>query len=202
MGWQTMSKNVRDILSRFSAAWPSGRKDFRNAGDESWKSYALSLRELVESGDRESIAVGLSDENRQVRALCARALGFLPSADTISALSDILTGDTWATARLLAADSLGMIGSDTAHVALEGAQADEEDDDVLLHIEIARSRSSGLEPRAVNELMTIEAHLLDSAHVGEQAPGFILNDGYGTEVALSDSRSKRAVALYFLYGDG
>ena len=197
-----MSKNVRDILSGFSASWPSGRKDFRTSGDDSWKKYALTLRDVVQSGDSESITAGLAHENRQVRALCARALGFLPSEDTVAALSGVLTTDSWATVRLLAADSLGMVGPNSTRLALERATADEEDEDVLLHINIALSRHSGLEPGIVDQLLSISEELLDSAVIGKPAPAINLSDGYGTEVALADFRSKKAVALFFLYGDG
>lgn len=197
-----MKQSVNAIIDAFSAAWPSGRKSYRTAKDDSWKSYALAFRNLIESQDAATIRHRLDDDNRQVRALCARVLGFIPSEDSVPALARTLGGDTWPTARLLAADSLGMINSDGSKQALMTSLGDRQKADVELHIEISLSRSSSLEETALDEALSIAEDKLDIARVGEEAPSVVLSDGYGTNVPLHSRQKRRAVALYFLYGDG
>ncbi|MBT3276190.1 MAG: hypothetical protein HN368_23790 [Spirochaetales bacterium] len=197
-----LGENRNSHIGLFSNAWPSARKDFRTPGDESWKIYAMALRDLVVSGDSAVIVKGLADENRQVRAICARALGFLRSEDSVSDLSAALCGDEWATVRLITADSLGMIYSDYAIESLRSAKKSEEENDVLLHIDIALNRDSGRENDALEKLLSLEKVMLDAARIGAPAPDFTLPTGEGDFFDLTGYRDGGAVALYFLYGDG
>ncbi|MAG13428.1 MAG: hypothetical protein CMN78_02410 [Spirochaetales bacterium] len=194
--------NVSDLLQTFSESWPSDRKDFRIEGDESWKAYAATLRDIVAEGDVEAASQGLHHENKQVKALTVRALGFLREPKTVPALANILSADDWATCRLIAADSLGMIGTKDARDALGAAVTSEDSADVALHIEIALGRSSGLESGALADLKKIDDASLGKAAIGNTAPDFTLTTADESVVTMLDYRDKQPVALYFLYGDG
>ena len=194
--------DIDRIIDRFSSAWPPGRKDFRTAGDQSWKTYATTLRDLVAARQPALVEKQIHHENRQVRALVARALGYLAHERSVPVLAELLEEDSWATTRLLAADALGMIHTENAAAVLTEARDKEENDDVKLHIGVALSRESGLENGALEDLLAIKAERLDSARIGEPAVGFSLLDGNGADVDLIRYRNTRAVALYFLYGDG
>lgn len=197
-----MSTDLAAIYNSFSELWPSGRKDFRTIEDASWKTYALVLRNLVDSGDSAFIEDRLEDTNRQVRAISARALGFLRSQDSVPALRAVLSDDAWATTRLSAADSLGMIYTDAATQVLKSAKLSEEDKDVSLHIDIALNRETGVEETAVEDLLRLNEGMLAAAQVAEPAPDFASKSGDGKAVNLNDYRNGGSVALYFLYGDG
>jgi hypothetical protein len=118
----------------------------------------------------------------------------------VPALVKTLGTDDWATVRLLAADSLGMIHAPAAMDALRQSPPDE-NKDVSLHLEIARTRETGLERNALDGLLAITEKDLESAAVGGPAPGFVLPTTQG-QVSLANYSGKYAVALYFLYGDG
>ena len=193
---------VADLLHQFSDMWPSGRRDFRSDGDESWKTYALTLRDLVVGGNTDLVPQGLEHENGQVRALVSRALGFINDPAMVPNLAAALSMDSWATVRLLAADSLGMIGTDGAREALAKALESEDQADVKLHIRIAMERVSGLESSALEDLKRIEKNFIDIADTGIPAPDFSLPGTDGSMTSLSMYQDKRPVALYFLYGDG
>jgi HEAT repeat protein len=195
-----MNEQVTRTLEAFSERWPEDRQDFRRQGDDSWKSYATALRDLVAAGPGAGVEEALGHTNRQVRAMAARAVGFINSPESVPLLSAALLGDEWATVRLLAADSLGMLHTAAAAASLERAGEDE-NKDVRLHVEIALSRRSGLEADAVADLLAIDERCLGSATIGREAPAFALPTT-SSRVALGDHREQRAVALYFLYGDG
>ena len=195
-------KSVSDLFRTFSGQWPRDRKGFRSDEDESWKAYATTLRDLVSTGDAGEVSQELRHENSQVRALAARALGFINDANSVPGLSKVIMEDQWATARLLAADSLGMINTPDARSALHEASQTEENKDVVLHAEIALSRSSGLEARALEDLKSIEETSLGIAASGKVAPDFSLPTSDDREIILSGYKDERPVALYFLYGDG
>ena len=112
-----MSDRIPSLLERFSARWPEEREDYRRENDDSWKTYATTLRDLVAQGEPAPVERGLTDHNQQVRAICARALGFMESRRSVAALADTAKNDPWATVRLLAVDSLGMVGDPAAREA-------------------------------------------------------------------------------------
>ncbi len=196
------SMDVPKVIESFSAAWPADRTDFRQSHDDSWKTYGTALRDLVASNDVVAVSKGLGDENQQVRALSARALGFLGDASAVPSLVKALEEDAWPTVRLLAADSLGMIRTDEALAALAAAAKTEKTGDVLLHVGIASRRESapGDEPRKA--VISLDPKSFDQAKVGEAAPAFDLRTPAGKRIALSDFKGKSGVVLLFLYGDG
>ncbi len=200
--------DVSKTLEWFSSQWLPDRRDYRGPEDSSWKSYATALRELVAAGrdSKESSAeltgTGLAHANRQVRAISARALGFLRAEPAVPALTKTLTTDEWETPRLLAADSLGMIFTEQAMASLDRAKASEKNRDVKLHIDIALRRDSVLEPGAAADLPAIDEAHLGAAEVGASAPDFTLPEPGKKPVTLSRYRGERGVALFFFYGDG
>jgi HEAT repeat protein len=193
---------IQTTIDDFSTAWPSGRKDFRNEGDETWRDYARALSVLVSSEDAERVEIQLKNDNRQVRALAARALGFMARPRSAPVLSAALRKDEWATVRLLSADALGMIHTSDTRATLSEAAGNDESADVNLHIERALSRSSSIEESALKDVRRLGTAAFDSARIGSQAPDLALKDGHGVTVDLGSFRNQRAVALYFLYGDG
>ena len=194
--------DVAAALEAFSKAWPADRTDYRTSDDTSWKTYARTLRTVVGAGDVDALTKGLAHDNRQVRALCARALGFLGKQASVKALAKSLAEDDWATARLLAADSLGAICTDAARKALGAAKEAETSRDVRLHIDIALRREQVLDAAPRKALLSLTAADLDTATVGKPAPAFELETPTGTKVTLADYRGKRNVVLVFIYGDG
>lgn len=194
--------DVPRVLQEFSAAWPADRKDYRRPDDDSWKVYGTALRDLVASNDVVAVSKGLGDANQQVRALSARALGFLGDASAVPSLTKALEADVWPTVRLLAADALGMIRTKEALAALAAASKTEKSGDVLLHVGIASRRDAapGDEPRRA--VLSLEPKSFDLAKVGEAAPAFDLRTPAGKRIALSDFKGKSGVVLLFLYGDG
>ena len=198
------SDRVGAQLAAFSKAWPAKRTDYHTARDESWKVYAKTLRDLVAIGPKAEpgLRKGLKDANQQVRALCARALGYLNAREAVPDLIKALEEDAWPTVRLLAADSLGMIRAPAGLAALKAAQKREKKGDVLLHVDIALRRPTGLDKAAVKELLSIKDSDLGAAKVGKAAPDFELEDSDGKRYKLSSFKGKQNVVLVYLYGDG
>ncbi len=196
--------DVTKLLAEFSKSWPTDRKDYSTDGDDSWKDYALTLKRLVSAGDRgiAEVRAGLTDPNRQVRALSAQALGFLRAEGAVADLKRALLSDPWETVRTNAADSLGMIGTRRAVLALEEAKGKQENRDVSLHIKIALKRSRPLEQDALRDLLTIDGKILESVALKARAPEITLKTPKGQVVSLSDYRGKKNVLLVFFYGDG
>jgi len=194
--------DVAAALEAFSKAWPADRTDYRTSDDTSWKAYARTLRAVVGAGEADALTRGLAHDNRQVRALSARALGYLGGKASVKALAKSLAEDDWATTRLLAADSLGAIHTKAARKALGTAKEAETSRDVRLHIEIALSREQGLDTTPRKALLALTAADLETATVGKPAPAFELETPTGTKVTLADHHGKRHVVLVFIYGDG
>ena len=199
-------RSPQTVLGDFDEAWPADRPVYRRDGDVSWREYPTALRDLVVA-DTEAIPHLVhalrGHDNRQVRALAARSLGFIAADETVPALGAALREDDWPTTRLLAADALGMIGNQASKQALESVRPDipEDDTDLALHVRIALQRKTGVEQRAKDELRRISADRVATARVGEAAPSFVLRDAGGGERGPSDYRD-RVVALMFVYGDG
>jgi len=196
------TSDVGAALEAFSEAWPSDRTDYRTDGDDSWKAYARTLRAVVDAGKTAPLEDGLKHENRQVRALCARALGYVRKRSSAPHLTKALAEDKWPTVRLLAADSLGLLDTPAAREALETASELEKVGDVSLHIDIAlrRKRVPGKEYKQA--LLSIAETDLGAAEVGKAAPAFSMETPAGDKYSLSRYRGKRPVVLVFNYGDG
>ena len=194
--------DVAAVLAAFSKAWPSDRADYRSEGDDSWKAYARTLRTLVGAADAAALGAGLKNENRQVRALSARALGYLSEGESVNALARVLTGDEWPTVRLLAADSLGAIATPAARKALSAAQRTEKKGDVLLHIDVALRRKEAPGKDFKKALLALRDSDLEPLQVGKPAPAFSLETPEGKRFSLADYRGKKHVVLVFIYGDG
>lgn len=189
-------------LERFGKAWPQDRPPHRVAGDESWKRYAITLRDVVAAGAKgvPALVAGLSDPNPNIRALAARALGFLEAEEAVPQLA-LLLKDPLNQVAVPAADALGQIGGPTALDALKLAGKDASDVDTSLHIQRAIERGVTLERDAREQLLATDERTLGSAQVGKAAPDFTLSDSGGTPWTLSAQRGK-VVVLVFLYGDG
>ncbi len=197
-------RNVAAVLRDFGRQWPESRLPHPHQGDtDSWKAYALSMKQLVAMGDKAvpGLIDGCSDDNYQVRALSARVLGYLQAEQSVPSLVKLLA-DTSAPVALLAADSLGQIQDPRGLDALRSARGSEKRGDVLLHINKSLDRDMSLEEDVVEQLLQISPDSIDSAKVGHVAPDFTLQDADGNSWTLSDQRAKKSVVLVFIYGDG
>ncbi len=192
------------VLAEFSRAWPDERTPYRTDEDTtSWKSYVLALKQLVGMGERAVPALieACDDASFQVRALSARALGFLQAQQAVAKLIELL-GDSQPPVALLAADALGQIQDPAGLKALEAARRTLRNGDVLLHVNKALQRRVPLESDVREQIMRIDAASIDTARVGQAAPDFTLKDAWGEPWSLADFRGEKAVVLIFIYGDG
>lgn len=191
------------ILGEFSKAWPENRTPYRTDRDASWKSYALALRALVLIGDKAvpSLLAGCSDKNFQVRALSARALGFLGAKSAVPKLIELLD-DPQGPVALLAADALGQLQVPAGLEALEKAKARLKNGDVLLHVNKALERKTPVEEDVRELILKLDERSIDAARIGKPAPDFSLKDAQGKSWTISQFKGQKAVALVFMYGDG
>ncbi len=103
-----------------------------NIGTEISTSLAAGLpslgqdRQAVNPRVMQAFFTALSDEEPEIRAEAAYALGRMESADATPVLTEVLEGDAVASVREQAAWALGMIEDDTAVLALSAALADED----------------------------------------------------------------------------
>ncbi len=197
------AESIEGLLQAFQRDWPDDRTPYRTEDDETWKTYAVTLKGLVAHGPTATAPlIGACDsESFQVRGMAARALGFLEAERAVPKLIELLE-DQRDTVALHAADSLGQIRSPEAIAGLEKARTTERRGDVLLHVNKALERSVPLEPEARAELLRIDDSSLGIASVGQMAPPFALRTAEGKRWNLADFRGKSAVVLVFIYGDG
>jgi len=198
------AQEVAMVLRAFGRDWPADRTPYRTEEEtESWKTYALSLKQLVATGEKgiPGLIEGCEDANFQIRALSARVLGYLRAKASVPKLIELLS-DKRAPVAVLAADSLGQIHDPRGLEALRSARDDETRGDVLLHLNKSLDRQVPLEDDVVDQLLEIDSESIDSAQVGLAAPNFTLQDAEGRPWTLSDQRGKKSVVLVFIYGDG
>ncbi len=200
----SQADDATSVLGRFRKAWPADRVPYRTAEDRSsWQAYAVALRELVAIGDDAvgPLITATGDENLHVRALAARALGFLANGQAVPALIKLLDDREPAVA-VAAADALGQIQDRRGLQALERARKKVRHGDVLLHISKSLRRGVPLERLSKEQLLRIDQRHLAAAKVGQPAPDFELLDQRGRPWRLSDQEGESAVVLVFIYGDG
>lgn len=191
------------ILEQFAKDWPDGRTAYRTEGDSSWIVYAKTLSQLVAMGDQALPALieGSKNPSPQVRALCARVLGFSGEKSVASTLIELL-GDKSSFVAVLAADALGQLQDPAGLEALRAARLKHTNGDVLLHISKALDRKTPLEEGVREQVVQINSKTINSAKVGQLAPDFTLSDSTGKAWQLEDFRGKKSVVLVFIYGDG
>jgi len=198
------TEESKGVLRAFGNDWPEDRVPYRVEEDtESWKAYALALKQLVAMGEKAvpGLIEGCDDTNFQIRALSARVLGYLQAKASVPKLIELLS-DKKAQVALAAADSLGQIQDPKGLEALRSARDSETRGDVLLHINKSLDRKVPLEDGVLEQILKIDRESIDSAKVGLSAPDFTLQDTEGKTWTLSDQRGKKSVVLVFIYGDG
>ena len=196
--------DVASVLREFRSDWPDERTPYRNEEDtESWKTYALSMKQLVAMGEQAvpGLIESCQDASFQVRALSVRVLGYLQAEASVPKLIELLD-DKSAPVALLAADALGQIQDPRGLQALRSARNAETRGDVLLHINKSLDRQVPLEDGVVEQILLIDSDSIDSATIGHAAPDFTLQDADGKSWTLSDQRGRNSVVLVFIYGDG
>ncbi|MGM0485505.1 MAG: HEAT repeat domain-containing protein [Planctomycetota bacterium] len=164
----------------------------------------LAFRSLVltATDDRGAARQGLADDKAPVRILAAQTLQFLPCREMAAELIDAAEHDEEPAVRLYAVDALGTLGGKDARAALRRLRQTEKNRDVKRHVVYALERRPGSPVASVaDSLRDWDVQRLDAARVGEMAPDFSLTSLSGETVALSSFRSRKSVALVFLYGD-
>ncbi|NOX54000.1 MAG: redoxin domain-containing protein [Planctomycetes bacterium] len=206
-GWghlpEVRGEDVASILREFSRHWPDDRIPYRTAEDTTtWKTYVLSMKRLVALGEAAvpELIAGCDDRSFQVRALCARVLGFLEAREAVPKLIKLL--EDRPEVAVLAADALGQIQDAAGLAALRAARRRVRNGDVLLHVNKALERRVALEDDVREQILKISADSIDLAKLGQPAPDFTLRDPTGKPWTLSRFRGKKAVVLVFIYGDG
>ena len=105
-----------------------------NSPDVENRVSALSkLEDIAADGDeeaRELIYRSLEDNNGEVRARAAEALGWIEDREAVESLAELLRNDEDPEVRASAADALGEIGDKSAVRALKNAALNDKDEDV------------------------------------------------------------------------
>lgn len=203
----------QELLKSFAQTWresdwqqkgrflPNGY--MRKEGGEGWQARMRVMRELVQHG-RASVPLlleTLKTGNAPQKILAAQTLGYLGAEVPTEPLVAALKAETDAAVRLYLVDTLGMIGKADAVDWTELLKG-EQNRDVRRHVAYVEQRKNkSLDPRVVESLKTWDVRQINSATVGQPAPGFVLQSAQGESVRLSDFRGKQAVVLVFIYGD-
>jgi HEAT repeat protein len=110
--------------------------------DDHWRVQLLAVRDLLRLGDAKTseIAVGLEDDDVQVRYVCATALGILRSQSEVESLERIVRGDPDALARSQAIVALGQIGATQSMDLLRDRHANDDSKDVRHQAELSIDR--------------------------------------------------------------
>lgn len=166
---------VEALIAKFkSVNWDSRAKESKKRKeDDAWKIRLEVERDLVAQGNAaiSPLILGLSDENRHVRALAAYVLGVVGNAESSSNLQKTLESDPDATVRIYAAEALGRISQQKS---------------VNIEAEYAKAK--------------VKADFA-SAIVGQPAPDFSLMSTEGERVQLSLFKETQNLILIFTVGD-
>ncbi len=199
------ARSPAETIDSFGDAWdvPSGA--MRPPDDEGWKARMVALCELVRLGPESlpALTAAPDDDDAEVRALAAQAIGFLGDASATDTLDRLLADDPDPTVRMYAADALGMIGGMKPKPLYERIAAEDKNKDVRAHVLWALRRDeTGLPSKVRKQFEEFVRSAIDTARLGEPGPDFALTDVQGTPHRLSDLRGKKAVVLTFIYGTG
>lgn len=190
-----------DAWTRRFARFPDG---YMREEDSGWKARMRALQGLVTLGADAlpTLHDVLAHGDDAERILAAQTLGYIADAASREPLLRAATGDANAAVRLYAVDSLGMLGAAAEDIDWETLRENETNRDVLKHIGYAVERDgAAVDPAVRRTLVEWDAESMDTAVVGQPAPGFTLESAQGETVRLSDFRGEQAVVLVFIYGD-
>jgi peroxiredoxin len=160
--------------------------------DDDWRVRVLAVRDLVRLGaDKTSdIAVGLEDDDVQVRYVCATALGILKARSEVESLERVVREDPNALARSRAVVALGQVGATRSLELLRDRHANDDSKDVRHQAELAIDRiekGAVVEPELAAAYRNLDATTFEQLAVGETAPSFEVPDTDGGTWSLEDS---------------
>lgn len=175
----------------------------RATGDDGWKHRMTAFRSLVLLGEKSvpALTTALDSEHEPTRILAAQALSYLGPYAAIERMEDVLKNEKSAPVRLYAVDVIGMSGKSKTVDWTEVGKG-ERNRDVIKHLNYAQQRAANpVGDEVIATLKSWDPATMDSAKVGQLAPGFRLKTIEGNEVALADYRGIQPVVLVFIYGD-
>ncbi|AXG06362.1 hypothetical protein DU500_07950 [Haloplanus rubicundus] len=160
--------------------------------DDDWRVRLLAVRDLVRLGDTKAsnIAVGLEDNDVQVRYTCATALGILRAQSEIGPLERVIRQDPNALARSQAMVALGQIGATQSLDLLRDRYANDDSKEVRHQAELSIDRiekGAVVEPELEAAYRNLDEDTFEQLAVGEAAPSFELPDTDERTWALEDS---------------
>lgn len=205
-------RSPQEWIQYFSENWSEARWEqgndrqpgyMRSQDDSGWKSRMLAMQGCVQQPEAAIPVLIETLQNGTVpeRILAAQTIGYLGPSVPVDKLASVFQQDMDAAVRLYLVDSIGMLGKGSA-VDWDDFSKRETNRDVQLHVRYLRERGDSLlDTNAVQELQNWNPERIDSARVAEMAPEFSLQSAQGQTVRLSDYRGKKAIVLFFIYGD-
>lgn len=200
--------DAKALLDRFRAVdWDKlevGQN--KDLSDSAWKLRIEVENDLIALGKLTvpTLIDACSDPNKHVRLLAAYVLGCLNDRSAIPALMQMVKGDKYAAARLMAVEALGRLGAKEALEVVKTATEDSSSyvSDAAIWA-LQRLQKDGGVGEALRELSlsTFDRSKIATAVVGKPAPDFSLIDDAGMTVRLSDFQGKKHVAIIFLLAD-
>jgi hypothetical protein len=167
--------------------------------DDDWRVRLLAIRNLVRLGDANTseIAVGLEDDDLQVRYICATALGILRAQSEVGSLERVVRQDPEALARSQAIVALGQIGATRSLDLLRDRHANDDSKDVRHQAELSTDRiekGEVAEAELEAAYRNLDEDTFEQLAVCEAAPTFALpdTDGHGTSRNRSKTTSGRS----------
>lgn len=171
--------------------------------DQGWQERVALEFEIVNAADLPSLRAGLKDASPFVRAMAARALGFLADRTSADRLAELAVKDPEQLVRIRAVEALGFLKMKPEAIELAkkdpdpGVQWSAKTIEGLLTSEV----DFALQARQAYA-QGIRRAAMGSARVGRKAPDFTARTSAGAPFRLSKVVGKKPIAIYFAAFDG
>ncbi|NOY41750.1 MAG: redoxin domain-containing protein [Planctomycetes bacterium] len=174
--------------------------------DNDWRVRLLAVRNLVRLGvdHTDKMAKELTNNDKNVRQVCAMALGILRAQAAIGSLEAVVRDDANAMVRSQAVVALGQIESTTSLELLRGRLKEDPSKDVRHQCELAIDqiqKKMGTTQEQLLAFQSLDDSLFETVEVGRAAPDFSLQDTENKAWRLSDFREKKWVVLIWVFAD-
>lgn len=175
----------------FTVDRTAGSHGIADLDDPDWQVRLCAVRDLlgVDTDLLSEIIDGLSDDDRHVRYICAKALGARSVEAAVGPLQARARSDPEAIVRSEAILALGQIGVTDSVPLLRERAASDPSTDVRHRAELAVDRitkDKAVTPELADAYRKIDPELFRTAEVGSRAPEFELSDTDGNRWALAD----------------
>ncbi len=169
--------------------------------DSDWRVRLLAVRDLVLAGQHAlpRIAQGLTDDDMQVRYVCAAALGVLRNDQAVPDLERVVRDDPERLVRSQAVIALGQIGSQGSLSLLRDRLANDPARDVQHQCELSIDqieKGMGATDELLAAYRSLDPETFETVRVGEPAPDFSLPDTDGDTHRLSDLKGGWVVLIW------